>query len=177
MASVTRLIQELREHSKMSMTGNYLPVSGDQLDDLLDGSLDINKLLLISGAFNPEIVSIDKSWNGIEVLLASKAEDETDPLAIAVIGGQPINDEDLGYGPAMFLTSDQVKDIADELDRIDDAAFEELFDSFDWSAADIYPQMSGSEDDKQYLTYYFSRLRYVFRLARDNSSAMVQFLA
>ena len=161
----------------MSMTGNYLPVTGDQLDELLDGSLDINKLLLNGGAFNPEIVSIDKSWNGIDALLASKAEDETGPLAIAVIGGQPINDEDLGYGPAMFLTTDQVKEIADELDRLDDAAFEALFDGFDWSAADIYPQMSGSEDDRQYLTYYFSLLRDVYRLARDNSSAMVQFLA
>src|SRR5271165_1779219 len=62
-------------------------------------------------------LNIDKSWHGIHFLLTSSAWGGTPPLSNAVLGGTEFG-PDLGYGPARYLTPDQVKEVAAGLDRI-----------------------------------------------------------
>jgi hypothetical protein len=75
-----------------------------------------------------EPLRIDKSWHGIHFLLTGSAWGGKPPLSNAVLGGKEFG-QDLGYGPARYLTPDQVKEVAAALDEITEATLRAQFSS------------------------------------------------
>src|SRR6478609_11842389 len=103
----------------MSMIGHLLRVTKPELDEYLKDSS-----LLESSIYdeetdeeNPNLVDLDKSWDGILFLLTGQNVVNTDhPLAKVLFSGQLIDEEqDLGYGPAHYLTPEQVKDLNSQI--------------------------------------------------------------
>ena len=71
-------------------------------------------------ADDPNFYDIDKSWDGIIYLLTgSNSSDTSQYLSRIIFSGQLIDKEqNLGTGPAHYLTPQQVKDIHDQIKEI-----------------------------------------------------------
>ena len=82
-------------------------------------------------------------------------------FSLLVVGGAPVNEEDLGYGPALLLDKNLVKQIAEALHAWDETLFREKFDFNNMIANDIYPIIDG-EDENDFYDYvwgYFNNLK------------------
>ena len=56
-------------------------------------------------------LSLEKYWHELHYLLTGKTGDAPAPLGDAILGGTPIGDN-LGYGPARFLTPEEVRAVS-----------------------------------------------------------------
>jgi Domain of unknown function (DUF1877) len=63
---------------------------------------------------NENGLNLEKSWHVLHYLLTGETEEAQPPLGNAILGGKEIGD-DLGYGPARFLTPQQVQEVASAL--------------------------------------------------------------
>jgi hypothetical protein len=53
-------------------------------------------------------IDLDKAWHGIHFLLTGSAWEGDEPLGYLIAAGQPVGDEDVGYGPARVLRPKEV---------------------------------------------------------------------
>ena len=119
---------------------------------------------------------MDKSWHAIHFLLCGSVDAEPSPLGSAVLGGAEIG-PDLGYGPARWLSTEQVRAIARELpDR------EELlgrYDAGELRVAEVYPQIWDEDDAeiKDYVGSNYDAMRAAFLEAAQGAKAMLLWLA
>ena len=60
-------------------------------------------------------LDIDRSWHAIHFLLNGDAWEGEPPLVNAVMGGMPIGEEEIGYGPARFLCPEEVGSVANAM--------------------------------------------------------------
>src|SRR5208337_3054685 len=89
-------------------------------------------------------LNLEKSWHVLHYLLTGKAEDAPPPLGNAILGGHGIGGE-LGYGPARFLASDEVREVAAALATISKDDLAARFDLDAMIAMHIYPVRDDSE--------------------------------
>lgn len=97
----------------------------DLIDELLDSGIDL-----------------DKMWHAAQVLLGGRLEAE-EPL----MTGQPVGD-DLGYGPAILASSEEVERVAASLQDLTSAELVQRFDASEMEAQMVYP-MIWTEDPDQ----------------------------
>lgn len=100
-----------------------LRVSEIELESYLDDSA-----LLEARVFNDEagsddnsLTDIDKSWDGIIFLLTGESimSNPNHPLVKVLFSGQLIDEnQDLGYGPAHYLTPGQVVELNSQISSI-----------------------------------------------------------
>ena len=122
-------------------------------------------------------LDIDKTWDAIHFMLNGAAPDECQPLYNVVLGGTEISDEDVGYGPARFLTPEEVKSVATSLSTITVTALLVSYDPEAFLAASIYPESWGTiEEEREYLGQHYSRLVTFFGKAADAGDAMLLYL-
>ena len=164
----------------MSMIGNYLRITPEALANLRTRPEAILDFLYPEGdESHPtgQHLDIDKSWHAIHFLLNGETWEGYPPLFDAVMGGEAIGEEDVGYGPARSLRPEEVREVADALGGI--SAFEllERFDAEVMNEQEIYPQSwSGSEEERRYVSNYYLELVAFFRRASQASDAMILYL-
>lgn len=96
-----------------------------------------------------------------------------------VLGGEPVNEEDMGYGPARLITREETAQMAEALKKWDKTAFREKFHVTEMLENDIYPVMSG-EDEEAFFTYvwaYFTEVKEFFQKAAEEEQSVLTFLA
>lgn len=120
-------------------------------------------------------LSVDKEWHAIHYLLTGDSEGGEGVLAMVVLGGKEIG-EDLGYGPARYLTASEVREAYRALAEISREELEHRFDPTDMTNRNIYPGHWENE--------YFEGLRQAFddlvsyyRDAASEGHAMLIYLA
>ena len=166
----------------MSMIGNFLRTTETELEEYLKDSS-----LLESSIYNeetddgnPNLTDIDKSWDGILFLLTGQNVANTEhPLAKILFSGQLIDeDQDLGYGPAHYLTPDQVKDLNSQISTITIAALKEKYDPERMEELEVYPVIWKREGDDAfiYLSEYFKIVQQVYSDAAKNGEAIITFI-
>ncbi len=162
------------------MIGNYFRLPEGELQQFLRGSGSITALLYPEDDKDlppGRHLDTDKSWHLIHFLLTGEAWGGAEPLANAVLGGTEVSDEDVGYGPARYLTPAQVGAVAQALA---DISPDELWGRFDLQRvreADIYP--AGWEDnptERAYVLEYYSQLRSFFSHTADDGDAMILYI-
>jgi hypothetical protein len=94
----------------MSMIGSYRRVDESALQRLLDKPEELSDFLF-SDDDSDSRLDIDKTWHVIHFLLNGDPWNGMQPLANVVLGGTQISTEDLGYGPARYLTISEVRDV------------------------------------------------------------------
>jgi hypothetical protein len=162
----------------MSMIGNYLRVSQEQLARLLRDPSDITTVVYPDGdADHPSgtHLDIDKAWHAIQFLLTGQPWQGTPPLQNAVMGGTELGDEDVGYGPARGLTPDEVQAVSTALAAISGDLLWSRFDAKSFVAAEIYPE-GWSSDGKEYVLGHYDALRLFFADAARSGDAMILYL-
>jgi len=164
----------------MSMNGHYLCVTPEQLDAVRRAPTTIHELLDSEedeGEFPDGLhVDIDKSWHAIQFLLTGDPWAGEPPLQYVVMGGAELGEEDVGYGPARYLTPEEVQAAASAIASISGEALWSRFDEQAFAAAEIYPQ-GWSEDDKESVVEHYETLREFFAFAGAEGNAMIVYLA
>src|SRR5262245_1240188 len=103
----------------MGMIGCFAAVSEDTLTRLRLQPETIADFLYPEDGEGepPNSLDVDKSWHGIHYVLTGEADGGKEPWSLAVLGGEEIGD-DLGYGPARFLTPTQVAAVSQALSSL-----------------------------------------------------------
>ncbi|MDH0863483.1 YfbM family protein [Mitsuaria sp. GD03876] len=144
-------------------TANELLDDPDAIERLLgeeDEAEDLDRL---------GIVDIDKAWHGLHFLLLSIAEaagaGEDAPLARAVLGGEPLSEEE----DCRVLGPEEVRDIAAALAAITEDQLRDAFDPAAMAEADIYPDIwvRDGEEALDYLLVHFPTLVRFYRTTAD----------
>jgi len=163
----------------MGMVGNLLRVTSSELEEYLqDSSLLENRVYDDEAEEDPNLVDIDKSWEGILFLLTGQNLENADhPLSRVLFSGQLIDeDQDLGYGPAQYLTSDQVKEVNAEISKITISELSKNYNPDKMSELEIYPNIWDEEESLEYLTDYFQTVQEVYSEAARKNEAVITFL-
>ena len=106
----------------MSMIGNLLRVSSGELEAYLKDSslLEARLDAALDNDDDPNLVDIEKSWDGINFLLTGSGIGDTDhPMEKVLFSMQYIDEQqDLGYGPGNYVTAAQVKELHEALSKL-----------------------------------------------------------
>ncbi|WP_246096587.1 YfbM family protein [Paenibacillus sinopodophylli] len=158
------------------MIGYLQQVSTEQLNSLI-ARVDELGGVIIHEPFDEEVLDIDKAWHGIHYLLNGNSFGGEEPYMNVILGGTPIG-ADEGYGPARFLTAEQVKEVSNALLQLDSVKLELRYNAAELSAESIYPSSSewNEEEDKEYLLSYYSEVVDYYRLAASKGNGMLLYL-
>jgi hypothetical protein len=116
---------------------------------------------------------LDKSWDAIGHLLAASTRGSLTTL----LGGAEIG-PDLGYGPARFMTPDEVRAAATALERVDREALLAHFDAKALMKSEVYPEAwEDSQEHRDYIGQHYELARSVFLEAARAYSAVLVWLA
>jgi len=160
----------------MSMIGNFLGISPDDLNALIADPSRVESFIYPDDEEHENCIDVDKAWHGIHFLLAGDTWGGKPPLANVVLGGTEIGG-DVGYGPARFLTADDVRAVADAIKEITPDKLSELYDATNLSQNEIYPDIWGDDDDAvAYLTSWYQTLRSYYLDAAAKGQAMLKYL-
>ncbi len=145
----------------MSMICYYLQADDGMLQNLISGEE-------IPPADAGKSLSIDQAWHTIHYTLTGKVWDvsEDNILSQLVLGGEPINDEDMGYGPMRLLSKEIVSQLADALDEWDENSFRAKFKMEDLIANDVYPSM-GMEAEEEFFQYVWESLNALKKFIKE----------
>lgn len=163
----------------MSMIGNLLRVTKSELEDYLKDSSLLEDKIYDDETENENLVDIDKSWDGIIFLLTGQSLANAEHHLVRVLfSGQLIDEEqDLGYGPAHYLTPEQVTELNNEISIITIADLKQKFNPEKMTEQDVYPTIWDEGDDAfDYVADGFSTLQNVFADATKNREAIITFL-
>ncbi|NDW09575.1 DUF1877 family protein [Dysgonomonas sp. 520] len=168
------------------MIANFLRVSQEELDSYLKDSSLLEDRIYDDEREDedPYLLDIDKAWDGILYLLTGKGVEEIDfsnsaGLHCAIFSGQMIDPEqDLGYGPAHYLTPNQVKSISNALLKKDKDDLYKVFNPEDMTDKEIYPEIWEDEGDEafDYLYTYFQQLQQFYDQAASEDQAVISIL-
>ncbi|MET0462792.1 MAG: YfbM family protein [Chitinophagaceae bacterium] len=162
----------------MSMIFNILRVSEEELEAYLKDSSLLEQRLDATEEGNANLVDIDQSWEGILFLLTGQNLEQLDhPLGKALFSNQQIDQQqDLGYGPAQYLTPDQVKELNEKLSAISVEDFRKGFDGDKMSDIGVHPNIWSQDYALDYVSEYFESIQDVYALAAKNNEAIITFL-
>ncbi|MBD5458342.1 MAG: DUF1877 family protein, partial [Lachnospiraceae bacterium] len=95
----------------MSMIGYYFPADDDMVQRMKEGG---SGELMFGEEHRDELFSIDKAWHAIHYVLTGEVWEvpEDNILAQLILGGEPVNDEDMGYGPARLISKETVSGLS-----------------------------------------------------------------
>ncbi|MCB9261285.1 MAG: YfbM family protein [Flavobacteriales bacterium] len=162
------------------MIGNLLRVSNAELEEYINDSSKLyGRIYNDKGYEDPKLTDVEKAWAGILFLLTGKNIDDLDhPLAKVLFSGQLIDeDQDLGYGPANYLTPIQVSEINAQISKISTEELKRSFDAKRMMTLEIYPTIWDEGDEAfEYLNEYFKALQQVYSDATKNGEAIITFI-
>lgn len=161
----------------MSMIGNFLQLSSDELAVLIADPSGVESFIYPEDEQHENNIDVDKAWHGIHYLLAGDSTGGEPPLANVIPGGTEIGD-DVGYGPAKYLNTDEVQAAADALRDITPDVLRSRYVASDLSKNEIYPEIWDDPDDETvgYLTSWYATLRDYYIDAAAKKNAMLKYL-
>ena len=163
----------------MSMIGNLLRVTKSELEDYLKDSSLLENKIYDDETENENLVDIDKSWDGVIFLLTGQSFATAENNLVRILfSGQLIDEEqDLGYGPAHYLTLEQVAELNNEISTITIADLKQKFNPKKMNELEVYPTIWDEGDDAfDYVADGFLTLQNVFAEATKNEEAIITFL-
>lgn len=159
----------------MGMTSGLIRVTADQLKGILSGDISLDDYLFPEDDEAEGVCDLYKAWNGISFLL-EKIGGDGSAVGRAVLGGEAFG-EDMGYGPPMYLSVDEVKEIASELKAIDLKAFRAAFDATEMHSAGIYSfNIDRADEDLEFFGDHYKEMLAFYEDAAANKQAVIQYL-
>ena len=147
----------------MGMVGNFFRTDEATVQRLRDGKLSLTELLYddFESVDDDCFLDIDKAWHAIHFTLSGEVWESTDdPLSKVILNSNLINDEDMGYGPAMLLMPNEVKDASNALEGVSKDWFRKKFSVSNMAKNEIYPVIN-SEDEEEFFDYVYENFKQV----------------
>ncbi|TSE08495.1 YfbM family protein [Aquimarina algiphila] len=165
----------------MGMIGNIVRVSQNELNTFLENSELFENKIYSEENYDAEWnLDLDKSWEGIQYLLTGKgmAElEEPNILTRAFFSFQILDEEqDLGYGPAQYLTSEQVTETNSELQKLDIDKLKNKVSGTDMIEKGIYPEIWTESEAMEFLFDTFKDFLDFYKKASENNEAILSFI-
>ncbi|MDS3859404.1 YfbM family protein [Thermosynechococcaceae cyanobacterium BACA0444] len=167
----------------MSMIA-YLQQISPALVEAIQGNPSLLETLIDSATETPETeelsatatvaLDIDKDWHGLHYLLTGQAWESPGILGQVILGGQEVGD-DLGYGAARLLTSEQVQVVAQALSHLSTDEFAAKFNPSQLNEADIYPG-NWEEADRPGLAESYENVASYYQDAAAQGQGMLLYL-
>jgi hypothetical protein len=119
------------------------------------------------------VLDVDKAWNGLWYLLHAEGA----PAEI-MGGGTAVSDYEWGYGPALYLTAEQVEMAAAFLQATPWALLARHFDPVAMVADHVYPEVwdRPDEDNLGWLQDYYLELVPFFAAAAGAGDAVIVWI-
>lgn len=120
-------------------------------------------------------VDLDKAWHGIHYLLTGSIEPNGTLASKVIMGGEDIG-PDQGYGPAQLLKPDEVKEIAQLLERTTPDMLRERYKPKEMTRAGVYPAIIWERDGNEALEYvldYYKKLLAFYKRAAERGQAII----
>ncbi|WP_447637856.1 YfbM family protein [Flavobacterium microcysteis] len=162
------------------MIASLLRVTKSELEGYLKDSSSLEDKIYTDETENENLVDIDKSWDGIIFLLTGQSLATAEHNLVRILfSGQIIDEEqDLGYGPAHYLTPEDVAELNNEISTITIADLKQKFNPEKMNELEVYPTIWDEGDDAfDYVADGFSTLQNVFADATKNGEAIITFLS
>ena len=164
----------------MGMIMYLLRISKQELESYIDKP----ELFLENRVDDAYSMDIDKAWGGILYLLTGNAfafgslEDEVDSLNRIFFSAQFFDEDmDVGYGPAHYLTPEQVAGINRKIASLTEADLKSHYDPEAMNKEKkLYPSLDWNEKIFDYLYFHFQALQSFFATAASRGEAIVTFL-
>ena len=161
----------------MSMIGNYWRITPEELEKLRADPSQVPSFLYDSPQPGDRYLDVDKSWHAIHFLLTGSVWEGDPPLGNAVLGGIPLGEVDVGYGPARARAPHEVQEVAEALQAISVEALMSRYDAGALQVADIYPQIwDEGETAWEYVGENYRALRDFFLMAGEAGDAMLVYV-
>ncbi|WP_251040580.1 YfbM family protein [Chryseobacterium sp. ISL-6] len=161
------------------MIGNLLRVKESELENYLKDSSLLLDRINNHDTEDANLVDIDKAWDGIIFLLTGQSiiNSNNHPLSKILFSEQIIDEvQDLGYGPAHYLTPSQVSELNTQISVITANSLKPNFDPA--KMTEVYPSVWEEEDGAfEYLVDGFSVVQKTYAEAAKNGEAMITFLS
>ena len=93
------------------MIGNFLQLTPTQLETLIANPADVESFIYPDDEENENCIDIDKAWHDIHFMLTGEQYEGDPPLSNVIFSSAVIGD-DVGYGPARYLTAAEVAEVA-----------------------------------------------------------------
>lgn len=159
-----------------------LRVDDETLNNFFEDSSLLEERLYNDDAHNDkDILDLDKSWDGIVFLLTgeSSLSDSENELARIFFSGNIIDgDQDLGYGPAHFHTSEEVSKIYNLISVILSETLKANYDAQKMEELEVYPSVWGESDEEvDYLIGYFNQLKAFYEEASNQNMAIISIMS
>jgi hypothetical protein len=167
----------------MSMIGNLFRVTTKELDEILkDSSILQNKLDSAYGDNAGNFLDIDKSWEAIFYLLTghplAEIEEAKPPLAWILFSGQLVDEQqDMGYGPACYISTEQVSQLSKALDGVSLEDLRQKFDGKEMNRAGVYPEVWDEPESLEYVLSNFEQLKDFYKIAEKEKMAVITFIS
>ena len=166
----------------MSMIANYIRLRPEELEALVRNPPPIVEFLhakdeeLANFPQDERQLDIDKTWHALNYLLTGDPWEGDPPLANVVLGGTELGEEDVGWGPARYLTQEQVREVAAALESMPMDELRRRYHPDDLEKADIYPSIWRDDDALDYVLFYYEDVRRFFRSAAEAGDCALLFL-
>jgi hypothetical protein len=163
----------------MGMIGNLLRVTKSELEEYLKDSSLLEDKIYDDETENENLVDIDKSWDGIIFLLTGESFATSEHNLLRVLfSGQLVDEEqDLGYGPAHYLTPEQVVELNNEISTITIADLKQNFNPEKMTKLEVYPTIWDDGDEAfDYVADGFLTVQNVFAEATKKGEAIITFV-
>lgn len=117
----------------------------------------------ISDQFGAQETDLDKAWHGLHYAFSGCSDESGTFPSNFMLGGRPIGDVDVGYGPARCFGSEEVRQIDSFLRQFPPKRLAETVTAASIIEADLYPFSGGNaeeveatlDEDLDYLSEYF----------------------
>ncbi|MDX2198473.1 MAG: YfbM family protein [Phycisphaerae bacterium] len=156
-AAPAGLLERMQKQLSAMGLGNAFPRLVRDDDDDRRGSSNAGH-----SATRPDAVrgGLEKAWHGLHFVFTGRADEAPAPFGYLLSGGEEMG-EDLGYGPARYLTLAEVGRFRDVLLAIGEQEFDRRFDLAALEQNDIYPGCWDEDRDEllEEYTEYFDLLK------------------
>lgn len=159
----------------MSMIGNYILMKENVVNDILNGRVAISDIIYKPSSMKEYETSVDKAWHIIHYTLCKEVNGGEPPLSNVVMAETPISAEDVGYGPARYLSVGEVKETCRALDEISEDKFAGMINLDELELNQIYPSF---HDDStiEYATEYYKEAKKLFKIASDKGYCVIMYI-
>jgi len=167
----------------MGMRGNFIRIGEKTIQEIQQGVLSVWDLLYDENKKidTDNVLNIDKAWHAIHFILTGRQWGSTDdePLSKIIGSESPVNDKDMGYGPAMLITDKEIHDINNALKIISQDWFRAKFSISDMQKNEIYPIMNDEDEDEffDYVYSYFKEVIIFFEKAENANQYILFFIS
>ncbi len=134
-----------------------------------------------AGTFSPypfnDVFNVDKMWNGLYFLLTG-SEDAGEGPATCLLNSPPVNDEEIGYGPAMVISPDNTRALGTYLAALDRSEVLASFNGAKMMELQIYPGVwdEDAEELTEELGDAFDALRAYCCKCADHGLGMLSYV-